>query len=303
MKPNSDNSTILNPSPGDFSSSDGKNTSTELNHAEAELRLTLEEIARLQNALAEANMKNITMQAAMENQPAKIEGNQVLKPVLQELKQPLHTIQGYLDLLSNESVGVLGTFQKRFLERITDSVAHMEKLLQSLESDSNETSENSTRFTKEFSLTSVIEETLTLFTDLLRNKSITLKVEFEKNEIIFLGDQELFERMLNILFTNACTSIEDEGTITLGLKILRGKKPAQVLFSIQSIDQDAPKAKPLPVKLEEFRDLDTKLEGFGSFIKDLIKAKTLTEEMHGKMEVFSVPSSGSLIRIRLPVTH
>lgn len=304
MKTDTDNSSDMNPSFSEDQlktrSKEQKN-STELEHMEAELRLTLEEIARLQNSLAEANMKNIALQASIGDKLIKVEGNQVIKPILQELKQPLHTIQGYLDLLSNESVGILGTFQKRFLERISKSVEHMEELLKNLEKDTNETDDDNGVFKKEFSLTSLIEETLSLYTDLLRNKLITLKVEFEKNEVRFIGDQELFERILNIIFTNACTSVENEGTITLGLKILRGKKPAQVLFSVQSSDHDSPKAKPLPVNLEEFKDLDIKLEGFGSFLKDLVKAKALIESMDGKMEIFSVPSSGSLIRVRLPV--
>jgi signal transduction histidine kinase len=288
----------------DFSpSAPNQQDSSELAHMEAELRLTLEEIARLQNALAEADMKNIALESSIGKQTVKIEGNQVLQPVLQELKQPLHTIQGYLDLLSNESVGILGTFQKRFLERITSAVEQMEELLKNLEAESGETGDDTGMFAKEFSLSTVIEETLSFYTELIRNKSITLKVEFENNEVLFLGDQELFERVLNILFTNSCTSVVNEGTITIGLKILTGKKPSQVLISVQSNDHDSPKAKPLPVNLEEFKDLDIKLEGFGSLLKDLVKAKLLVEELHGKMEIFSIPSSGSLIRIRLPLTR
>ncbi len=287
-----------------FSSSSVRQSSTtEFNHMEVELRLTLEEVARLQNALAEANMKNTALQASLENQVPTIESKQVLKPIVQELTQPLHTIQGYLDLLSNESVGILGTFQKRFLERITSSVNHMEELLKNLELDSDEADDDSRAYVKEFSLTAAIEETLILYTELIRNKLIILKVEFEKEDISLVGDKETIERILNILFTNSFTAVQDEGTITLGLKILRGKKPAQVLISVQTNDHDSPKAKPLPVKLEEFKDPEIKLEGFGSLLKDLIKARQMVEEMHGKMEIFSIPSSGSLIRVKLPVSQ
>lgn len=277
--------------------------SSELAHMEAELHLTLEEVARLQNALAEANMKNTALQASLNNQSISLEGKQFLKPVLEELKQPLHTIQGYLDLLTNESVGILGTFQKRFLERITSSINHMETLLINLELEADELDDNARLYAKEFSLTAVMEETLALYTELIRKKLLTIKVEFEKEDIAFVGDQESFERVLNILFTNSFTSVQEEGTITLGLKILRGKKPAHVLVSIQTIDQDSPKAKPLPVKLEEFKDPEIKLERFGSSLKDLTKAKQLVEEMRGKIEIFSIPSSGSLIRVKFPITQ
>jgi signal transduction histidine kinase len=266
-------------------SSSNLGSASELEHMEAELRLTLEEVARLQNSLAEANMKNTALQASLENQAPTVESKQALKPIIQELNQPLHTIQGYLDLLSNESVGIL------------------EELLKNLELDADETDNDSRIYTKEFSLTTVVEETLALYTELIRNKLIILKVEFENEDISFVGDKESFERVLNILFTNSFTSVQDEGTITLGLKILRGKKPAQVLISVQTNDHDSPKAKPLPVKLEEFKDPEIKLEGFGSLLKDLFKAKQIVEEMHGKMEIFSIPSSGSLIRVKLPVSQ
>jgi len=284
-----------------FSLPSRKNIS-EMGYMEAELRLTLEEIARLQNSLAEANMKNIALQASIDAQPANHEGAKLLKPVLQELKQPIHTIQGYIDLLSNESVGILGMFQKRFVERISNAVNHLDEILKNLDLESGEVDEESRLYSNYFSLTSVVEETLMLYVELLRTKRITLKVDFEKDEINFTGDQEKFERILNILFSNCLTSVQEDGLIILGQKLLQGKKPAQVLISAQSCDHDSPKAKPLPVNLNEFKDLEIKLEGFGSPLKDLVKAKDLVEEMHGKMEIFSIPSSGSLIRVRLPVT-
>lgn len=279
-----------------------KKKTSEMGHMEAELRLTLEEIARLQNALAESNMKNTALQASIESQPGRFEGVQILKPVLQELKQPIHTIQGYIDLLSNESVGILGTFQKRFVERISNSVNHLDEILKNLELETGEVDDENRIYSKDFSLTSVVEETLMFYTELLRTKMIILKVEFEKDDIDITGDQEKIERILNILYTNCLTAVQEEGIVTLGLKRLQGKKPGQVLISVQSCDHDSPKSKPLPVILEEFRDLEIKLEGFGSPLKDLVKAKTLVEQMHGKMEIFSIPSSGSLIRVRLPVT-
>lgn len=287
---------------GSFHIAEKSRKNAAMDHMEAELRLTLEEIARLQNALADANMKIVAMQTSLDSQSNKVEGTQVLKPFVQELKQSLHTIQGYVDLLSNESVGILGTFQKRFVERIGGAVAHMEKTLHNIEVDTDEEEEENRLYARDFSLTAVVEETLALYTELIRSKSITLKIEFEKEDINFSGDQEKFERILNLLFTNGFTSIEEEGAFSIGLKMLRGKKPAQVLLTVQASDHETAKGKPLPVNLEEFKDLEIKLEGFGSPLKDLVKARTLVEEMHGKLEIFSIPASGSLLRVRLPLS-
>ncbi len=277
-------------------------TSQESAHMEAELRLTLEEIARLQNALADANMKIITLENSREVDPITLQENVVIRPVLQELKQPLRTIQGYLDLLENESVGMLGTFQKRFIERIANSVEHMEKLLNGLVGDQDGDDLELGIYAQEFALISIVESTLALFTESIRSKSILLKVEFEKEDIQFKGDLEIFERILNILYSNVCVGVAENGIFALTVKLLQGKKPQQVLISMQASNHETGKVKPLPVNLEEFKDLEIKLEGFGSQLKDLVKAKLFVEEMHGKLEVFSIPSNGSLVRVRLPLT-
>jgi len=275
---------------------------SDVEHLEAELRLTLEEIARLQNALADSNMKNVALQASLDSFANNNETKKVLDPLLQELKQPIHTIQGYLDLLLNESVGVLGTFQKRFVERIANAVDHMEKSIDQIEIESEDDQEEMRKYAVEFSLTALLEDTLALYSDLIRTRSITLKVSFENDEVQVLGNKEKLERILNILLTNGLTSIAKDGTLTLGIKYLQGKKPAQVLVSVQSNDHENTRTKPLPVNLMEFKELETKLEGFGSSLSDLVKAKNMVEEMQGSMEIFSLPACGSLTRIRFPVS-
>ncbi len=275
---------------------------SDVEHLEAELRLTLEEIARLQNALADSNMKNVALQASLDSFANNNETKQVLGPLLQELRQPIHTIQGYLDLLLNESVGVLGTFQKRFVERIANSVDHMQKSIDQLEIESDDDQEEMRKYAVEFSLTALLEDTLALYSELIRARSITLKVSFENDEVMVLGDKEKLERIFNILLTNGLTTIAEDGTLTLGIKYLQGKKPAQVLVSVQSNDHENTRTKPLPVNLTEFKELETKLEGFGSSLNDLVKAKNMVEEMQGSMEIFSLPACGSLTRIRFPVS-
>ena len=52
---------------------------SDVEHLEAELRLTLEEIARLQNALADSNMKNVALQASLDSFANNNETKQVLE--------------------------------------------------------------------------------------------------------------------------------------------------------------------------------------------------------------------------------
>ncbi|MGE5775460.1 MAG: histidine kinase dimerization/phospho-acceptor domain-containing protein, partial [Chloroflexota bacterium] len=98
---------------------------------ESELRLTLEEMAHLQNQLAEANMKIIEAEKASSATRSN-EQAEVVASISQELRQPMSSIVGYTDLLLGESVGILGTLQRKFVERIKSSTERIGSLIDDL---------------------------------------------------------------------------------------------------------------------------------------------------------------------------
>ena len=80
---------------------------------EGELRMSLQEVARLQNHIAEANMQVIEAEkktsTAHSNEQA-----EVVASISQELAADvIHC--GYTDLLLGESVGILGALQRKFV--------------------------------------------------------------------------------------------------------------------------------------------------------------------------------------------
>jgi signal transduction histidine kinase len=102
-------------------------------HLETEMRDTLKEMARLQNALAGANMKILSLE--MQNRtvmPSDTEVQEVIISTIQELRQPITSVIGYTDLLMAETVGLLGTLQRKFLERVRASTERMRSLLEDL---------------------------------------------------------------------------------------------------------------------------------------------------------------------------
>ncbi|MEJ5202967.1 MAG: histidine kinase dimerization/phospho-acceptor domain-containing protein, partial [Anaerolineales bacterium] len=102
-------------------------------YLEKELRLALEEVARLQNALAGANMKILTLEMQTKRNDALVsEQHELLSAIVQQLRQSLSFITGYTDLLLSEAVGILGSMQRKFMERIATSTERMNKLLDDL---------------------------------------------------------------------------------------------------------------------------------------------------------------------------
>ncbi len=95
---------------------------------EDELRNTLKEVARLQNQLADSNMKVIEAEKGNATTHS-IEQAEVIASISQELRQPMSSIVGYTDLLLGESVGILGALQRKFVERIKTSTERIGNLI------------------------------------------------------------------------------------------------------------------------------------------------------------------------------
>ncbi|MDT8896749.1 hypothetical protein QYE77_00595 [Thermanaerothrix sp. 4228-RoL] len=108
-------------------------SSIEIEHLENELRSTLEEVARLQNALAEANIQILKLQQSAK-QPYGLPSAQqeVLISLIQEMRQPLSSILGYVDLLMGETIGILSALQRKFLERTRVATIKSRDLLEQL---------------------------------------------------------------------------------------------------------------------------------------------------------------------------
>jgi signal transduction histidine kinase len=272
----------------------------EIIHLEGELRLTLEEIARLQNALADANMKIMAMQSSSPDGVAPYRKEDFIPTILPELKQPIHTIKGYLDLLLNESVGVLGTFQKRFLERIANSVQRMDDLVQSLEVHSGNEEKDPSFFAKQFSPKFVIEETLAFFTDQIRSKSITFHLAFTQEDLEIFGDLENFEKITYILFTNAFDSVKTHGVINVNMSAPDAHRTPELLLEVIATPDEGDAEKYENVALTQFQNLEQTLPGFGCPLKELIEVKKLAEQMGGNLTVESVDRTGSRLSISIP---
>ena len=93
---------------------------------EKELKASLQDVARLQNQLADTNIKIMELEQsgkAAHNKPN--EQAEVIASISQELRQPMSSIVGYTDLLLGESIGILGALQRKFVEQIKASTEQL----------------------------------------------------------------------------------------------------------------------------------------------------------------------------------
>jgi signal transduction histidine kinase len=268
---------------------------------EGELRHALKEVARMQNALAQANMKILEL----ENRPSSpITNDQVdvIASISQELRQPMSSIVGYTDLLLGESVGILGALQRKFVERIKSSTERIGGLVDDLIQIT--TLETGIReFNPEMiDLNMIIDNAMAYTGTQIREKNITLRLDIPETLPKIRTDRDALQQILIHLLQNASTATPTEGTITLRVQMQTEEDNHFLLFQVADTGggiaaDDIPR-----VFARRYRADNSLIQGLGDTGVGLSIAKTLVEAQNGRIWVETDMGTGSTFSVLLPVT-
>lgn len=278
----------------------GKNLQPSSIQIETELKKTLQEMARLQNQLAEANMK--AHKIAKGNVSTKsTEQAEVIASISQELRQPLSSIVGYTDLLLGESVGILGALQRKFVERIKSSTERIHSLtddmiqITTLETELNDLKSESV------DLNSIIDNAMSYTSTQVREKNISMHLELPKKLAPIQADREALQQILIHLLQNAGAATPFEGTIRLKVQTRTENKMEFILIQVSDTG-DGISSEDLPrVFTRLYRADNVLIQGVGDTGVGLSITKTLTEAQHGRIWVESERSVGSTFSVLLPI--
>jgi len=105
------------------------NLTEERSELEHQLLRAQEQIQRLREQLDDARRK-LSAASQAPNVAARTETFEVLLSMAQELRTPLSAITAYVDLLLNESVGLLGDLQRQFLLRVKSNGERLATLIE-----------------------------------------------------------------------------------------------------------------------------------------------------------------------------
>lgn len=270
---------------------------------ENDLKATLQELAHLQNQLAEANMKILEMEKAEKGQVVTKNNEQaeVIASISQELRQPLSSIVGYTDLLLGESVGILGALQRKFVERIKASSERIRSLTDDMIRFNTLATELAELKPEPVDLNAIIDNAMSYTSAQFREKNITIHLDVPKNLAPTHGDREAVGQILIHLLQNAGATTPFEGSIRLKVQT-RNEDGAEFIL-IQVTDSGGGIAsEDLPrVFTRLYRADNVLIQGVGDTGVGLSIAKTLTEAQHGRIWVESEPGVGATFSVLLPV--
>ncbi len=280
----------------------GKNsqTSASSSQVEKELKTTLQEIARLQNQLADANMKAHEMEKGRAATKS-TEQAEVIASISQELRQPLSSIVGYTDLLLGESVGILGALQRKFVERIKASTERIRSLtddmiqITTLENELNDLKPESV------DLNSIIDNAMSYTSTQVREKNISIHLELPKVLSPIQADREALQQILIHLLQNAGAATPFEGTVRLKVQTQSENNSDYILIQVSDSGGGIASTDLPRVFTRLYRADNVLIQGVGDTGVGLSIAKTLTEAHHGRIWVESEQGTGSTFSVLLPI--
>jgi signal transduction histidine kinase/FtsH-binding integral membrane protein len=279
----------------------GKNKATSA-QVENELRMTLVEMARLQNQLAEANMRVMELEKGSASARSS-EQAEVVASISQELRQPMSSIVGYTDLLLGESVGILGALQRKFVERIKASTERIGNLVDDLiQVTTLETGLNELK-PEPVDLNLIIDNAMSYTSSQVREKNISLHLDLPKNMAPIHADREALQQILIHLLQNAGAASPVEGTVHLRVQTRSEQGNEYVLIQVTDSGGGIPAEDLGRVFTRLYRADNVLIQGVGDTGVGLSIAKTLTEAQKGRIWVESEAGFGSTFSVLLPIAR
>jgi signal transduction histidine kinase len=272
-------------------------------YLEGELRLTLEELARLQNNLADANMKILSLEnnPNLQERPAN-EEREVINSITQELRQPLASILGYTELLLSESAGILGALQRKFLERVMASTERLRSSLNDLIQVTSLQNNPLEISSQPVEMNTVIDQAIAETSSQIREKNITLRVDMPEELPQIEADRDALQQIAVHLLQNAGLVTPVEGTITLRACI-EDSEPNSPCLLLQVTDTGggiAPEDQQR-VFARQYRAENPLILGVGDTGVGLSIAKTLVEAHGGRIWVECKTGHSTTFSVLLPI--
>jgi signal transduction histidine kinase len=299
---------------------DGVGSLTKMIEEMSEQRSQLEqELNRTQTQLADAqdriNMLQIRANSIPEAEANGTPAFQKYDPditlsVAQELRTPITSIMGYIDLLMDESAGILGEMQRKFLKRVAANVNRLTSLLDDLTRITALDTSRHILVPQPVDLVGLIEDTISDSTYQFREKGLTVHLNLADNLPAVRADREAMSQVINQLLSNAYLVSPPDSSIVVTahqqeLQLSSGKNlltpTACILISIEDRGGGIPEEEIARVFARKYKAENPLIPGLGDTGVGLSIAKTLVESHGGSLWVETRLGIGSIFYVALPL--
>lgn len=272
---------------------------------ETQLQSTKQSMSRLEQQLSATNQ---AVDAAISEARQIDSHDEVIASIAQELRTPMSSIMGYTELLMGESVGILGSLQRKFLQRVKANTERMGILLDDL-----------IRMTaldtglqlepQKVDVIYAIEEAITNLANQYREKGITLRMALPDKIPPLTADHDALLQVLGHLLSNAALASPVDGEVQLLVTTCDDHVPAHVDTEVEtpclyiSVEDSGVGIDPEDferVFMRKYRADNPLIEGLGDTGVSLSLAKTLIDAHGGRIWLESQKRVGTTFHVLLP---
>lgn len=262
------------------------------------------ELNRATSRIVELERELNSLRGTDGSRPMTTEEAETLTGLVQELRTPITSMRGYVDLMLRESVGILGDTQRKFLQRVAVNVSRLSNMIEDVVRVAALDAGRVRLEREEFDFLVAVEEAVTELTLPLREKGIELSLELPDALIHVNGDREAIKHVALQLLTNAYLAAPPKSVMRVKVEPrdfpgVDGKQYTGVLLAVEDEGGGVAPEDLTRVFQKRFNGENPLVPGLGDTGVGLAIAKSLVEMHNGQIWVESQPGAGTRINVLL----
>jgi two-component system, sensor histidine kinase and response regulator len=219
---------------------------------------------------------------------------QFISVVAHELKAPLAAIEGYLQIMKDQTVGEKIEAYEPMVQRSLVRLEGMRKLILDLLDMTRIESGAKKREFEDVDLIELVRRSIETVTPSAQQKDVTIRLEGVE-ALPMRGDRGELEIILNNLLSNAVKYNRDSGRVDVSVEAVDGKAQLKVGDTgIGMTQEEADKLFGEFVRIKNQKTRNIMGSGLGLSI-----VKKLTQMYNGSIDVESAPDEGTTFTVRL----
>lgn len=233
---------------------------------------------------------------------------ELLVGLVQELRTPMTSIAGYIDLLLGESAGILGEMQRKFLHRVSANVARLDTMIDGLVDVTELDTGQYELEPSPIDVVGLVENALTNAAMQFREKELTVELDIDDDIPLLAADRDALNQIFGQLLSNAYLVTPPDGKLEVMVARrnvrLRDEGPARDCLYVAVTDhgggiarEDIPR-----VFARKYKADNPLVDGIGDTGVGLSIAKALVEVHDGRLWVQSRPGSTTTFQFAIPYT-
>ncbi len=232
---------------------------------------------------------------------------ELLVGLVQELRTPMTSISGYVELLLSESAGILGEMQRKFLQRVGANITRLDTMIDSLVHVTQLDTGNYQLEPQPVDFVHLIEEAITNASLQFREKGLAVTLDLDEGLPSLPADQDAMKQVIGQLLTNAylISPPDSEIHVTVVRRMLSFEADTEQRNSVYVAVQDSGGGISLDdvprVFARKYKADNPLIEGLGDTGVGLSIAKALVEAHEGKLWVETKDGMGSIFAFAIPL--